>query len=982
MDRPADRLFVGRRAELQTLQQALQRAVAGQPGIVLLAGEPGIGKTRTAQQMIAVAAQQEVLALWGRCPEEPGAPPYWPWVQLMRRWAALQDDAELARVFATAAPLAALDPRFAPYLPPAARESAAADPAQARFLLFDAVAGFWQRAAERQPLLLVLDDLHRADAPSLRLLEFVMAEAGNSRLLLLGTYRDAELTRQHPLSESLLQLHRHAQVQRLLLGGFSAAETAEFIAAAGLAAPGASVLMHEQTEGHPLFLAEMVRELLAARAAGSEARNPMRRLPKGVREAIGTRLDKLTPPCLELLQRAAVIGRQFPVALLGTLADSAGAADEAGCLELLHEARAASLADESGDAGSWLFAHVLVRDALYDELPAVQRQALHRRVAEALEQQHAGEATPVLSALAHHWHVAGDPAKAVEYATRAAQRATAMLAHEEAVRHYRSAIEALPAAADHDAQRCRLLLALGQAQNSAADATGALPAFTRAAGLARRLGDAGLFASAAIGFGNAIWRQGSEGSQAVALLQEALSLTAPADSRERVALLSALCRALLFSSQPLQAQQVSREAVARARRLGDPEALFEALSAIVSGRWYPEGLALRTEAAREGLELVRRTPHLAWSHSTFMGWHTGDMMESGDSVAALAAARMHHEHSLKVGEPFNEATALAAMAMIATHQGRFADGEQFAMQALRCGQRFDRANAAGIFGVQMFTLRRHQGRLGELAPLLRQFLEQGSLASTWQPGLAILHCELGARDAARQVFDALAANGFAGIANDAIRSASLAYLAEVCAWLGDTVHAPRLAELLQPYAGRCIVFGAHTASLGAADRLLGLLAGALQQWDEAQRHFEAALDFDVRSGGRPWLPRTRCDFARMLLQRGAAGDHERAQSLLDAALDEAQALGLASVAAQAAALRQPLLPAAAAAGHPAGLSARELQVLRLVAAGRTNPQIAAALHRSPATVAIHVRNILDKTQSANRAEAAAFAARHGLLAPE
>ena len=982
MDRPVERRFVGRHAELQTLQQALQRAVAGQPGIVLLAGEPGIGKTRTAQQMIAIAAQHQVLALWGRCPEEAGAPPYWPWVQLMRRWIALQDEADLARVFAGAGTtaLASLDPQFASRLPQAAPEPALADPAQARFRLFDAVAGFWQRAAERQPLLLVLDDLHRADVPSLRLLEFVMAEAGNSRLLLLGTYRDAELTRQHPLSDCLLQLHRHAQVQRLLLGGFSAAETAEFVAAAGLAAPGLGVLMHERSEGHPLFLAEMVRDLLPAHAAGTDPRQPLRRLPKGVREVIGARLDALTPPCLQLLQQAAVIGRQFPVALLARLAEAAPAAP---CAELLQEARAASLVDESSDAGQWQFTHMLVRDALYDELPAARRQALHRRVAEALGQAHAGETTPPLSALAHHWHAAGDPGQAVEYATQAAKRATAMLAHEEAVRHYRLAAAALPAEAGHDAQRCRLLLGLGEAQNSAGDSAGALPTFAHAAELARRLGDAGLLAAAAIGAGNTIWRQGSDGTPAVALLQEALTLLEPADSRERIGVLSALCRALLFASRPQEAEQAWREAVAGARRLGDPQMLYDALSAMVSGRWYPESLALRIEAAREGLELARRAPHLPWSHSTFMGWHAGDLMESGDSVAALAAARMHHEHSLAVGEPFNEATALAAQAMIATHQGRFADGEQLALQALRCGNRFDRANAAGMFGVQMFTLRRHQGRLAELAPVLERFLQQETVARTWQPGLAILHRELGAREAARRVFDDLAADDYARLPDDAIRIASIAYLAEVCAWLGDAARAPRLYALLQPYAGRCIVFGAHSASLGAADRLLGLLAATLRQWDDAQRHFEAALDFDLRSGGRPWLPRTRCDFAQMLLQRGAAGDRERASSLLDAALDEARALGLAALVEQADALRQPLADTAAAAqARPAGLSARELQVLRLIAAGKTNPEIAALLFRSPATVAIHVRNILDKTQSANRAEAAAFAARHGLLASE
>jgi DNA-binding CsgD family transcriptional regulator/tetratricopeptide (TPR) repeat protein len=980
-----ERRFVGRHSELRTLHRALQEAVAGQPGIALLAGEPGIGKTRTAQEMIEFATRHEVLALWGRCPEEPGAPPYWPWVQLIRRYCALHDESELAQDFGAAAtPLASLDPEFARHLPSGAPAMSDADAAQARFRLFDAVAGFWQRAAARQPLLLLFDDLHRADVPSLRLLEFVMAEAGRSRLLVLGTYRDAEVTRLHPLTDTLVQLHRHAHVRRLLLGGFSAAETAEFVAAAGLAAPELWALMYEQTEGHPLFLAEMVREMLPSRGAGPSPspEASLRRVPKGVREVIGTRLNGLTPRCLDVLQQATVVGRQFSIGLLGLLRD--GFAPEQ-CQAALNEARASSLVEESVDTGIWQFTHVLVRDTLYDELPIAQRAGLHRHVAEALERQHADDLTPALSALAHHWHAAGaasDPAKAIEYATLAAQRATAMLAHEEAVRHYRLAGEALPAAASHDGRRCGLLLGLGEAQNSAGDSAGALATFGRAAGHARRLDDPGLLARAAIGFGNATWRQGTDGSQAVALLQEALALTAPADSRERVALLSALCRALLFASRPWEAEQAWRDGVAIARRLGDPQLLYEALSAIVPGRWYPEGLALRIEAAREGIELARRAPQVAWSHSTFMGWHTGDLMESGDSVAAVSAARMHYEHSRATGEPFNEATALAAQAMIATHQGRFEDGERLALQALRCGMRFDRDNAAGIFGVQMFTLRRHQGRLRELAPVLRQFLDQGSLARTWLPGLAILHCELGARDEARQAFDALASDGFASIANDAIRTASLAYLAEVCAWLGDARRAPGLYELLQPCAERCIVFGAHTASLGSAARLLGLLAAAQQQWDTAQRHFEFALGFDERSGGLPWLARTRCDFSAMLLRRAAPDDREHARSLAAAALDAARALGLGSIEERALALQQQLAQGCAAPIRTAGLSEREVQVLRLVAAGKTNGQIAAALHRSPATVAIHVRNILGKTQSANRAEAAAFAARHGLLAPE
>jgi DNA-binding CsgD family transcriptional regulator/tetratricopeptide (TPR) repeat protein len=982
-----ERRFIGRQGELQTLQRALHRAVSGQPGICLLAGEPGIGKTRTAQQMVDLAARHGVLALWGRCPEELGAPPYWPWVQLIRRYVALHEAADLAVVFGpAAAPMASLDPQFARHLPDGLPPPIEADAAQARFRLFDAIAGFWQRAAARQPLLLVFDDLHRADMPSLRLLEFVMAEAGSNRMLVMGTYRDAEVTLQHPLTEVLVQLHRHARVQRLLLGGFTATETAEYVAAAGLVAPELGSLMHEQTEGHPLFLAEMVREMLPSGAgevpASHGARSALRRVPKGVREVIGARVNRLTAPCLELLQHVAVAGRQFSADHLG-LWRSGLTADQ--CVAWLHEACAASLIEEAADTGSWQFTHVLVRDTLYDELPAARRAELHREVAEALERQHADDLTPALSALAHHWHAAGsagDSAKAIDYATRAAQRATAMLAHEEAVRHYRLASDAVPATADHDARRCRLLLGLGEAQNSAGDSAGALATFARAATHARRLGDAGAFASAAIGFGNAVWRQGIEGTQAVTLLKEALSLAAPADNRERVGLLSALCRALLFASRPQEAEQVSRDAIAVARRLGDPQALYEALSAIVSGRWYPEGLALRIEAAREGIELTRHAPHLPWPHSTFLGWHTGDLMESGDSVAALATARLHLEHARSVGEPFNEATALAAQAMIATHQGRFGDGEQLAQQALRCGERFDRANAAGIFGVQMFTLRRHQGRLGELAPVLQQFLDRGSLDTTWRPGLAILHCELGARDEAQRVFDTLAGDDFNGIPNDAIRIASLAYLAEVCAWLGDTRRAPTLQNALRPYAQRCIVFGAHTASLGSAARLLGLLAATLEQWDAAQQHFEFALGFDERSGGPPWLARTRCDYATALLQRHGSGDSDLAHTLAAAALEEARSLGLRGIEERALALERQLAAGAGSPGRTAGLSSREVQVLRLVASGKTNQEIAAVLCRSPATVAIHVRNILGKTQSANRAEAAAFAARHGLLASE
>jgi DNA-binding CsgD family transcriptional regulator len=991
MGRDVERGFIGRQPELDALHAALEHAVAGRPRIVLLTGEPGIGKTRTAQAIVDHAAKRNVLALWGRCPEEPGAPPYWPWLQLIRRYVALHDEQVLGQVVATAAmQIAALDPESA--RPPAeAAAHAETDAGKARFRLFDSIAGMWQRAAARQPLLLVLDDLHWADAPSLRLLDFVMAEAGSSRLMVLGTYRDSEVTRQHPLSDTLAQLHRHAHVQRLLLGGFSPAETAQFVAAAaGVASSELAAALHDQTEGHPLFLAELARDILQAGDArpanAASVLQRVRRVPKGVREVIGARLNRLTPPCVPVLENAAVIGREFRFDLLCRLLD--GMTPEQ-CQAAIEEARMASLIDESTEPGAYQFAHALVRDTLYDELPALRRARLHQRIAAALEMQYAGDLTPCLSALAYHCHAAGpagDAAKAIEYATRAAERATAMQAHEEAVRHYLLACAALPSNAATDAQRCSLLLCLGDAQNSAGDSSRALATFADAAACARRLGDASLLARSAIGFGNAQWRQGSEGSKAVALIREALTLAAPAETRERVSLLSALCRALLFSNRPDEAEAAFREAVAIARRIDDPLTLFRALIAIVPGRWYPDRLALRIDAAREAIELMRRAPQLDWPVSTLTGWYAGDLMEFGDTAAATATVRFHLVTSEATREPFNEATALVALAMIAAHEGRFAESEQLALQALRCGARFDRANASGIFGVQMFTIRRQQGRLGELAPVLRQFLDSESQAATWRPGLAVLHCELGSRDEARDVFEKLAGDGFAGIANDAIWVASIAYLAEVCVWLGDAARAARLYDLLMPYAERNIVFGAHTASFGAAARLLGMLATTLQRWDAAEQHFDYALAFDARTGARPWLAHSRCEFAAMLMRRAHSGDPDRALPLLAAALTDARELGMRGLEEHALGLQQQLAKGRRPEVHPqdgraAGLSEREVQVLRLVAAGKTNQEIATALCRSPSTVAIHVRNILGKTQAANRAEAAAFAVRHGLMPP-
>jgi DNA-binding CsgD family transcriptional regulator len=315
-----------------------------------------------------------------------------------------------------------------------------------------------------------------------------------------------------------------------------------------------------------------------------------------------------------------------------------------------------------------------------------------------------------------------------------------------------------------------------------------------------------------------------------------------------------------------------------------------------------------------------------------------------------------------------------------TFAGHFAEGERLAQDALAIGQRLRGQDALGLFGVQMFTLRREQGRLRELASVVRSFVQRQPATSTWRPGLALIYSELGLEQEARAEFEHLAANDFADIPQDARWVMCMAYLTEVCAVLDDARRAATLYRLLIPHDGYNILVGPTAACFGAAARYLGLLATTMRRWEEAQRHFEDALSMNARMGAKPWLAHTQRAYAAMLLARGQAGDHERATSLLAGALALSRELGMQALEERVMGLqRQATPPSRSHHTYPCGLTPREVEVLQLVASGKSNHDIAAVLFVSPNTVANHVRSILTKTHTANRTEAAAYALRHDLL---
>ncbi len=467
MAAPTDR-FVGRLRELETLREALDHSIAGRGRIVMLAGEPGIGKTRTAQELAVHAASHDATVLWGHCHEEAGAPPYWPWVQIIR--GALRtacSGALLADVGTGAIDIADIVPEIRALMPDLEPSVRLEDAAQARFRMFDSIRQLFVSLCSRQPTLLVLDDLHWADAPSLRLLEFLAPELADSRLLLIGTYRPTELSRQHPLSDTLGGLARAPHVARIHLAGLSAEEVHDFIAAASGTRPPAwlAASLYAQTEGNPLFLREIVRFLEQQGVLGTDRTTPLTalppaiRIPEGVREVIGRRLNLLSAPCNEMLAIAAVIGRDFAHDVLVQAADRQG---DQGLLDALDEALGAHVIEETTD-GQYQFAHNLIRMTLYDELRPARRRLMHRIVGNAVEVSRRSDIDAVLPELARHFLAAGDINRAIDYATRAGQRADALLAFEDAVQFFQAALDALEQRPQpDDAARCRLLLLLGE----------------------------------------------------------------------------------------------------------------------------------------------------------------------------------------------------------------------------------------------------------------------------------------------------------------------------------------------------------------------------------------------------------------------------------------------------------------------------------------------------------------------------------------
>ncbi|HWD10039.1 MAG TPA: AAA family ATPase, partial [Actinomycetota bacterium] len=636
--------FVGREEEIVQLRTAFEKAASGRSHLVLLEGEAGIGKTRIANELATYAASRGAEVLVGRCYEGGGAPAYWPWIQVIRTYVRRHDPAVMAEEMGPGArDIAQMDPELSRRLatvtatlrprPAEGSEPVAPDPRQERFRLFDSIATFLSRAAANQPILIVLDDLQSADTPSLLLLEFLASELGGSRLLLVGTHRDNKLPAGHPLDSTLAGLDLQQLSESITLSGLSQADVGRFIEIAGATEPPEALVsaVFRQTEGNPLFVREVVRLLASEGRLKPDAANPptVLDIPVNLRDTIGRRLEHLSPACNEALSVASVIGREFDISVLA--AALAMATDR---LQVaLEEAVAARVLVGLPDSGKrspiYRFNHTLMQETIYSQVPERRRRRLHRRIAQVMEGIHTGDPVARLAELAHHYEAAGmgrSRAKAIYYGTWAGDRAAAVLAFEEAAGHYRRALKGLGELGSKlsDAQRCDLLLSLGDTLWRCGDTPKARESFGQAAAIARRLRDANRLARAAVGYGQGLGAfEYAEGADAelVDLLDEALGalerwpVRSPsrlqrqekADAEEpgvtaqklKVQVLSRLAVELYYTDQVERRAALGQQAVALAQALGDPRTQLIALFSRFRSVLGPDALDERLAAAAE-----------------------------------------------------------------------------------------------------------------------------------------------------------------------------------------------------------------------------------------------------------------------------------------------------------------------------------------------------------------------------------------------
>ena len=864
--------FFGRASEQTQLARLFAQAARGSRQVVLLGGEPGIGKTAlTAVAARAVEAGGGTV-LYGRCAEEVSTP-YGPFVETLGHYVQHAPREHLdAHVAEYGGELVRLVPSLARRVsgvPP----PSASDPETERYLAYRAAVGLLAEESRHRPVLLVLDDLHWADAATLQLLRHLAVGAPPMPLLVLGTFRSNEVAGGHPLTDVLAALWRETGVTRIELTGLSPADVLDLCtSAAGHAVDDEESHnfveeLQRDTGGNPYFVWEMLRHLVES---GGLIRDDDDRwmaepallrtgLPASVHEVIAQRVRHLGPQAGRILSLAAVIGAEFDLATLVQVAE----ADEDDVLDLIEAAERSAVIGATGAGGSFVFAHALIRNTVYDALLPARRRRIHAQVALALEE---GTARPAPALVAHHFSAAGLQRPALHYAELAGHSALEAMAPGEAQGWFRQALSLLGnLQPDAGLRRCDLTTQMGVAQHLAGD-----PAYREtlleAAALADSACDPRRMAVAALANTRGFYSSAGETDhQRLAVLRASLEHLGDADHRLRARLLATLCSETVFESSLAERRSLVGRAKAEALGSGDPVTLLDVHNRVIVALRHPTVLHQQLEDTAEALALAEGLDDPA---AYF--WAVSHRMRTTLEAGMVPEARRLFEQMEKVSEELSQPImtwmTIFSRAQWAFLRGETAIGERLAEQALSLGEAIGQPDAFNYYATQLSHARWQQGRLAEIVDLIEDGARDNPGIPAYDGALARAKCQAGRVDEAGELLDKAAAGSFAYLPSDLLWSYGMVTFAEAAIQLGHPGAAALLYRQLEPFEDQLSFLG--TTCEGPIAHYLGGLAGAIGRFPEAERHLRMAASM-AEVCGSPYFA------ARSAIERGRVAARQR-----------------------------------------------------------------------------------------------------------
>ena len=885
--------FVGRGSLLAEAARALERVAGNEGGLLLYSGEPGIGKTRLLGEVASAAEAAGFEAYRGTCLEREGTPSYLPWRQILRRLIAQRGEESVERVLGEAvSDLFLIDPRlssvFEHIAPPAPLPHD-----EAAFCLSDTLANLLRRLAADRPIFLSLDDLHWSDLGSLQLLRHLAAECADAPVLLAGSYRPFEARQDSHRSRLLGELERICPGAHTAVGGWLPQEILEFVAYRTTQALPQSVLdeMSQKSGGNPFFVT-----LLCGMLTGESGELRLRDLHEydvtGVHEAILLQVERHSKVMLDTLSLAAVAGRTFTRGELLLASEGGGEELSEGLREALESGL---IRQETDQMGHYSFVHALVAESLLRAMPQEARADIHARLASGLEQLSGFPLPDRLPEIADHYFRAGPKflTRAIDASRRAGHSADARASSAEAVMHFERAVLALKQHAGKRGVLCEVLIELGEARTRAHDTVGARASLADAILLARESENSLHFARAAIAYANEISISGYQ-PESIDLLEEGVRLLSagssePARGTLLAQLKSRLAYTRFLADPPEVRAEKALEAVSMARESGEPHAIATTLRdyhhcLIGAADWRAR---LKVVDALVQAARATSSPELeTWAAK----YRVEDVLESGDSLALESACRTQEELARALRMPLFLCHSLHHQVMRLLRAGDFAEVEELAGQGLQLGIRSGNQIAVQFYGVQLWSLRREQGRLHELEAQVLKLIDDHPDDSGWRAALANDYLERGDFARAHALLKDLVDNELVATRSSVNWTTTPALLSEVAAGLGDAERARALYEELRPHDSKHVVVSLSMADFGPVERFLGVCASTFDA-ALARRHLEAAVAQARREGLSPALMRSYLDLARLL----EGEDRDTSRRFAGDAAEGARALGMLSV---------------------------------------------------------------------------------------